>query len=345
MRTACRLGARRIAGRGFVNYLEAQALIRRLEAWARKEATKSCAVAVLALYEGQVELLRRLVEQSEILRAGGFPLEVSAPSRMHQRECDVVFLSSTRSHAHRCVAFGEDAKELPLALTRRTRLLVFGDPGAMSSAPAGTARSTNSMPSPPSRSCCGLFALAVLPAIASTLPAAGQRYRQVIRHFPEKPKIPSRSAIFLLTWDSRCLHNNITLRHPHGRRMPAAVRGTAQMRSRTGGGCNSLERPRELTVVCCGRNQPPKPLPTTNDVMTLLGFLWAALVFGRVLRWSDPGCCERCSDSCAGRILAPVHRPARRFLSSLLPWWFYPIMAPSQAQPTHCRRSHPFRRS
>lgn len=119
--------------RGFVNYLEAQALIRRLEAWSQQDANLASEVALLALYEGQVELLRRLVEQSEILRSRRFPLEVALPSRLHQRECDVVFLSLTRSHAHRCVAFGEDARELPLALTRaRQRLFVFGDPGALS---------------------------------------------------------------------------------------------------------------------------------------------------------------------------------------------------------------------
>jgi hypothetical protein len=118
--------------RGFVNYLEAQALIRRLEAWQLKESTPNCRIALLALYEGQVELLRRLVEQSEILRARTYPLEVALPSRLHQRECDVVFLSLTRSHAHRCTAFGEDVKELPLALTRpRSRLFLFGDPGAL----------------------------------------------------------------------------------------------------------------------------------------------------------------------------------------------------------------------
>jgi hypothetical protein len=118
--------------RGYVNYLEAQALMRRLEAYARKEASPTCRVAVLALFEGQVELLRRLIEQSETLRGRQFPLEVALPSRLHQRECDVVFLSLTRSHAHRLVAFGEDAKELPMALTRaRARLLMFGDPGTM----------------------------------------------------------------------------------------------------------------------------------------------------------------------------------------------------------------------
>jgi AAA domain len=121
-----------LPARGFVNYLEAQALVRRLETWVAKESAVAGRVAVLALYEGQVELLRRLIEQSEVLRARGFMPEVALPSRLHQRECDVVFLSLTRSHAHRSVAFGEDAKELPLALTRgRSRLFVFGDPGSL----------------------------------------------------------------------------------------------------------------------------------------------------------------------------------------------------------------------
>ncbi len=119
--------------RGFVNYLEAQALIRRLETFMQKDVNgHPCRVAVLALYEGQVELLRRLMAQSEILRSGRVPLEVSLPSRLHQRECDVVFLSLTRSHGHRAVAFGEDVRELPLALTRaRSRLVAFGDAGTL----------------------------------------------------------------------------------------------------------------------------------------------------------------------------------------------------------------------
>jgi hypothetical protein len=121
-----------LPARGFVNYTEAQALIRRLETWAREHAASTTRVAVLALYAGQVELLRHLVEQSEVLRARNFSLELALPSRMHQRECDAVFLSLTRSHTHRATAFGDDGKELPLALTRpRSYLFVFGDPGAL----------------------------------------------------------------------------------------------------------------------------------------------------------------------------------------------------------------------
>ncbi|HZZ82315.1 MAG TPA: AAA domain-containing protein [Gemmataceae bacterium] len=126
--------------RGFVNYAEAQILIRRLEAWSQQEATDCSQAAVLALYEGQAILLRRLIEQSEILRARRHPLEVALPSRLHQHEFDVVFLSLTRSQQRGVCSFGDDLRELPIALTRaRARLFVFGDPGALSSrATSGT---------------------------------------------------------------------------------------------------------------------------------------------------------------------------------------------------------------
>jgi hypothetical protein len=122
-----------LPGRGYVNYLEAQAVVRRLEAMVQEsDPTDAAPIAVLALYESQVELLRRLIGQSETLRTRRDRLEIALPSQLHQRECDTVLLSLTRSHTHRCVAFGEDAQELPLALTRaRSRLVVFGDPGML----------------------------------------------------------------------------------------------------------------------------------------------------------------------------------------------------------------------
>jgi hypothetical protein len=126
-----------LPGRGYVNYLEAQAVVRRLESLVQEgdpavEATAAGPIAILALYESQAELLRRLIGQSEILRPRRETLLVALPSQMHQRECDTVLLSLTRSHTHRCVAFGQDAQELPLALTRaRCRLVIFGDPGML----------------------------------------------------------------------------------------------------------------------------------------------------------------------------------------------------------------------
>ena len=76
--------------RGFVNYLEAQALIRRLETFMHKDVNgHPCVISVLALYEGQVELLRRLMAQSEILahRArsrGGIAAEPAASARVRR---------------------------------------------------------------------------------------------------------------------------------------------------------------------------------------------------------------------------------------------------------------------
>ncbi len=122
-----------LPSRGYLNYPEAQALIKKLEGWASGAAVlPTYRVGVLGLYEGQVELLRRLVEQSEILRARRFAMEVALPSRVHQGEFDVVFLSLTRSPSQRAVAFGEDVKELPIALTRaRSCLFLFADPGSL----------------------------------------------------------------------------------------------------------------------------------------------------------------------------------------------------------------------
>ena len=81
-------------------------------------------------------------------------------------------------------------------------------------------------------------------------------------------------------------------------------------------------------------------------LLTLLGFLWALLLLAGIVLWSDPTCFERMFRLVRRPIPVPIRRPARRFLSSALPWWFYPIMAPpGQAEPTQCRRSYPFRRA
>ncbi len=123
---------------GFANYLEAQAVVRRLEQLAqtpgalpvgRREAPE---VVVLALFEGQADLLRRLLSRSEVLRAHPIPFEVAVHAQLRQRECAVVLLSLTRSHAHRSVPFGADVADLAVALTRaRHKLYVFGDPGTL----------------------------------------------------------------------------------------------------------------------------------------------------------------------------------------------------------------------
>jgi hypothetical protein len=123
---------------GFANFLEAQALVRCLEQLAQtpgalpETGCNKSAVAVLALFEGQAQLLRRLISQSEILRCQSLVPEVGVAPAMRQREWDIVFLSLTRSHAHRSVPFSMDVADLALALTRaRRKLCVFGDLGSL----------------------------------------------------------------------------------------------------------------------------------------------------------------------------------------------------------------------
>src|SRR5262249_13153001 len=89
-------------------------------------------VAVVALYEAQAELVRRLVRQAPGLASAGFDLDIDVPSAFRQRGCWAVLVSLTRSHGHPALAFGDGPQQLTLALTRaRQRLILFGDPGTL----------------------------------------------------------------------------------------------------------------------------------------------------------------------------------------------------------------------
>jgi hypothetical protein len=117
---------------GIVNYLEAQAVVRKLEELAAGSAGRAAAVAVMALYPAQVALLREMVRRSPRLAESGLAVEVGLPGAFRHRECLTALVSLTRSHAHRAVPLGEAPDLLRLALTRaRERLVLFGDPGTL----------------------------------------------------------------------------------------------------------------------------------------------------------------------------------------------------------------------
>jgi superfamily I DNA and/or RNA helicase len=119
----------RLPRKGLVNYPEARAVVRRLEALA---AAGTDEVAVIALSRAQAELIRLLVQDTPGLAGGRLRVEIDTPAAFRQREFPAVLVSLTRSHSRRAVAFGEEPAHLPLALTRaRGRLVVFGDPGTL----------------------------------------------------------------------------------------------------------------------------------------------------------------------------------------------------------------------
>jgi hypothetical protein len=128
--------------KGLVNYLEASAIVRELEtliadAEFRCQAEKwrngrSPAIAVIALYAAQAELIRHLLANSPGLSASPIAVEVGTPDHFRQRECLAALISLTRSHAQRPVSFGDGPNSLVVAFTRpRARLLVFGDVGSL----------------------------------------------------------------------------------------------------------------------------------------------------------------------------------------------------------------------
>jgi hypothetical protein len=117
---------------GLVNYLEAQAVVQTLEALAAEAAERRSriSVSVIALYPGQVVLIRRLLQQAR--STGALNITVDVPTAFREREADVVLVSLTRSHGHRAVAFGDGPVALALALTRaREKLYIFGDVGTL----------------------------------------------------------------------------------------------------------------------------------------------------------------------------------------------------------------------
>jgi hypothetical protein len=131
-----------LPGVGIVNYIEAQTVIRALEALATNPALDAAlgatqdgvrpAIGVVALYAAQADLIRRLLQQKPAVSTGRFSIEVNTPSAFREREYPIVLVSLTRSHTHRAVAFGDDPHLVALALTRaRSKLVVFGDPGGL----------------------------------------------------------------------------------------------------------------------------------------------------------------------------------------------------------------------
>ncbi len=126
-----------LPNQGFVNLAEAQAVVRRLEelagATARPDIPSALSnVFVIALYEAQAELIRKLIRNSPRLAGYSNTIEVGVPPEFEHREAEQVLLSLTRSHSHRATPFGSSTRDLLTALTRaQNRLVVFGDHGAL----------------------------------------------------------------------------------------------------------------------------------------------------------------------------------------------------------------------
>jgi len=107
---------------GFVNVMEAQALVKYLEPLAGN------GLAVTSPFPAQVSVLRRLLARSARLTA----VPVLDASSAGLTECDLLAVSLTRSHVARAVPFGDSPAVLAGLLARaRKKVLFAGDPGTL----------------------------------------------------------------------------------------------------------------------------------------------------------------------------------------------------------------------
>jgi hypothetical protein len=132
-----------LPAQGLVNYEEAVAVVQVLEALVNDpglnrdalvppSAAPLSTIGVVALYAAQAELIRRLIEQAPSLVASPWSLVVDVPAAFREKECLVLLVSLTRSHAQRAASLGEGPQLLALALTRaRRQLVLLGDPGTL----------------------------------------------------------------------------------------------------------------------------------------------------------------------------------------------------------------------
>jgi hypothetical protein len=117
--------------RGVVNYMEAAAVVRALEKRVARRPQGEPLPVVIAFSPAQAELIRLLLARSAALK-GRPAVRVDVPAAFREADFDTVFVSLTRSHAHRAVSFGDGPALLALALTRaRRRLVLFGDAGTL----------------------------------------------------------------------------------------------------------------------------------------------------------------------------------------------------------------------
>lgn len=122
---------------GYVNLAEAKAVVRYLadniSKWARPIAEGSePEMFVIATYQAQADLIRKLVQQSPALTSFLHAIEVGVPDDFLEREAATVLISLTRSQKNRATPYGSGAPGIITAITRaRLRLCVFGDPGTL----------------------------------------------------------------------------------------------------------------------------------------------------------------------------------------------------------------------
>ena len=128
-------------GRSFENRVEADRIVQWLQDFENQCRQRDLhpAIGVISGYQGQVELVRRLIDPQDEARWRNSQIEVATVDSFQGRECDVVLYSTVRSNQQYNIGFLRDYRRINVALSRaRSALVIVGDDFMMRSATTGT---------------------------------------------------------------------------------------------------------------------------------------------------------------------------------------------------------------
>ncbi len=137
---------------GYANQTEAQKTVEVLQSLLDEESIfveqqeldcrsdSAAVIGIMAFYAGQVELIRRLIQENSFLDAqecsgsgqylckGKINVIVNTVDSFQGKECSVIILSFTRSNPRCNIGFVDDANRLNVAMSRaRKKLILLGD--------------------------------------------------------------------------------------------------------------------------------------------------------------------------------------------------------------------------
>lgn len=114
------------------NEEEASLLVHLIE----QEDLQGLSVGVIAPYKAQVEILNRLITQSEALAQFNDQINVNSVDAFQGQERDAIYISLVRSNMNGEIGFLKEYRRLNVAMTRaRIRLVIIGDSATLGSDP------------------------------------------------------------------------------------------------------------------------------------------------------------------------------------------------------------------
>jgi ATP-dependent RNA/DNA helicase IGHMBP2 len=121
-------------GSGLSNEEEALFVVKHLRGYVTPvPADDTFSVAVIAPYRHQVELLKTLVSEDEILRSSKAVITVNTIDSFQGQERDIVYISLTRSNTDSMIGFLSEVRRMNVAMTRaKKKLVMIGDSGTLS---------------------------------------------------------------------------------------------------------------------------------------------------------------------------------------------------------------------